>query len=1031
MYLLLLVLYPSKCAIVQTTNTHERKEVFGDGFWHASVTGSMSKNILNKAAGAMKADVNLKTVAQSEMLKANKADHLKLIRILLAPVYKTKYKYLTDSDYSDEEGKHTYQALSNRDRRKYLHSTPNIEGKNGVNYIEKPDISEKRYFGHKLLTKQDNNDHKLERISNMLKRHFNTSKHKKSNENHLHTQSDFAKTNLTVSYGHANAKHNESNLVRRDRSVRKETHTSYNRTETVGTQSSLTCNIALHEESKTIFHSQLYSREPNFIQFSLSFYGQDSVKPTFTDDVFMGLRWFWTYNTSAGPYPFLSWNLDYGILSFHLLESGTINVPNVCVQVYSPNPYFDCAFTFGKKEISEAVTNALIPLIDVKEGSDIIKYPESYFCYLSTRQDYRNTLHYWAAIYFYYPIRFVHYKCCSVMMNYTSSNYVTTCQDGDNNISGVHKWVVTTRLPYLLGIVFLMFFPIMLFNINAWLSKDETIHGDLTEFELTEDFESKETIDNDWIFADGSSPFTLGDLLSFKTIGLSRHPVIVSRLRRLLFVLSFPFFIYIQIAMYAEGMGKWSNKKIHVRDLVKVGTPMGFLAILGDAEDRQKVFVPILGGPLGVVILYYALSLLFIALPRSVKQVVETGLLTSNPIIKSPLFFGTGTIIYMSKINVKHYHMTPGYTKAATLMKCRFYMLFTREFWKQLWNIQVERIHCLLSTGSFCCFVLTVVLFLPFYVVFCVFEIVLCILYHGLPFCSFVSCMINGGLKSLRYLRGQSLILNAIFKNPIACVIGFIFMLFLYMVYIYVIFLVFIISLGFIFNVITHCFVAIIIYPSVSFGYLFFFIVLFYYFINLIRDFGDGYTGLLATTVDVSRHLSLDKVQVTVTNGHLAISNAQIESIVDVRINDVSLEIPPQTLRKIQTRDFVKIKVRDSTYGIPKKLFQYIVITHRPVHQQVINLCFKAIIMIAFVIVTLSVSADYVGGPTSEISEVMHVIFIVAVGALPQLVQAILSRSDTLLEHEIEEREIEKTIMEFWNKEETKRGKYQCTYGSI
>jgi hypothetical protein len=800
----------------------------------------------------------------------------------------------------------------------------------------------------------------------------------------------------------------------------KETNSSKERNKSGGNQSPTpVCSITVYNRSKAIFRSNLIAAEPDFIQFSLKICDKSSIKPSVTSNTFQRLRWFWTYNTSSGPFPFLSWNLDYGILSFHLLEAKTINIPYVCVAITPPDKHSKCEFTFGQRETSEAVTKALIPLIDIR-GGDIIKFPESYFCYLTTRREkYCNTMHYWAAIYLSYPMKFIHYTCCLVEFNYTNNSYSRKCIDGDKDIAGVHSWIFTTKLPYFLGVLFLLYFPIMLYKMTAWLSKDEIIHEDITLLEMTDDFECQETLNENWLYADGCSPLTLGDLLSFKTIGLDRHPILVSRLRRLLFVFMFPIFIYIQIAMYTEGMGQWSTEKIFVRDLVKVGTPMGFLSLFGDAEDRRNVFVPILGGPLGVVALYYALSLIFMALPRSVKQVVETGLPTSNLLIKSPLFFATSEIIEMSRINVQLDQMKPGYIKASTLMKCRFYMLFTCGFWKELWNLQIERIRFLYTTESRCCLAILSIVTVPLYVALCFVEILLCIMYHGLPFCTFVSCMINGGLKSLRYLRSQSLLLNAIFKYYITCYIGVAIVFVSFMVYIYVIFLTFIISLGFIFNVITHCFVAIIIYPSVSFGYLFFFIVLFYYFINLIRNFGDGYMELLATTVDVSRHLSLDESRISVRDGHLEISNTHFENIVDIRINGVELQIPSNILHKIRTTKVVKIKERDCAFGVPKKLFEYIVTKHRPVHQQVIILCFKAVIMITFVILTFSISADYVSGPTSEISEVMHVIFIVAVGAFPQLVQAILSRSNTSLVNEVEERKIEKSIKDFWNHEAT------------
>ena len=66
----------------------------------------------------------------------------------------------------------------------------------------------------------------------------------------------------------------------------------------------------------------------------------------------------------------------------------------------------------------------------------------------------------------------------------------------------------------------------------------------------------------------------------------------------------------------------------------------------------------------------------------------------------------------------------------------------------------------------------------------------------------------------------------------------------------------------------------------------------------------------------------------------------------------------------------------------------------------------------------VEISYTVVSGPTSEMSEVMHVIFVVTIGALPRVLEIALSRDCELFHREIEEREIEETVVEYWRNRE-------------
>ncbi|XP_060559017.1 uncharacterized protein LOC132719278 [Ruditapes philippinarum] len=773
------------------------------------------------------------------------------------------------------------------------------------------------------------------------------------------------------------------------------------------------CEISVEDRSIRYFQGKLLQNEPHFVQFNISFIPKQEHSSA--KEVFQGLRWFWTYNTSVGPLPFISWNLDYGLLSFGLLDAKTIHIPYIALNVTG-----SCDLTLGTSNTSNLIAEALKSLVKSNEQvNEFLKYRESYFCYLVADYNLRGTLRYYAAQYLLYPCSYIRYKCCTVHFDYSLEEYRSSCPEGE--IPGMHTWTQTSHLPAVLTFLIIAFIPIPLFKFFAWLSKRDAAIGSESVFNNDRSVEGFQLIEdeNSWIYADGKqSPLTFYDLFSFEIFGMyDKYPIFTSRLRRLLLVLIAPSIIFIEVAWFSTGFGLWF-KKISVEDIIKAGTPMGFHATWYDPRNEYKTFVPGLGGGLIISIIYYAFSILFLVLPRCVKQVVEDGLPNSNLYIPSPLFFGYKEIIRMSKIKIEQEQLETGYTKGASLMKCSFCLLFTTKFWTRVWRIQTRRISCINEQTQFC-FCVFCIFVLPFYFAFCVIEIAVCILYYGTPFFFFLVVMVKGAIKSLRYLRDQGRVLSFIFSNKPFIVVGVLTVSCMFTLLAYIVCLMFIASVGLITQILSLCFIAVIIYPSVSFGYLFFIVIVLYYFIKKIRNFSDVYAELLTSAIDISKKLSEEPFRVTLEDGYINISNIKCETLKGININGTVLNdnSPELTLN----RDFhqtCKLRKKNHVYGIPKGLFDYLVQKHRPVHIQFLALLYRVSLMIAFVNITLSVSSNYASGPTSEISEVMHVIFIVVVGVIPQLIGIAFANSNSDLVREIEERKIEESILEYYHMNE-------------
>lgn len=762
-----------------------------------------------------------------------------------------------------------------------------------------------------------------------------------------------------------------------------------------------TCNFTVWNQSKKFYESRLIALKPNFMHFHLKL----DVSYNKTPDVFQPLHWVWTYKSPTASYPYLNWNIDHGLLSFGLLDVKTVNIPYVKLIIPS-----NCTVYFGQPATTCRIVKALTSLILDMSDHSYHKYEESFFCFLSVAPGIRETSEYIAALYLNYPISYLNFNCCLLWYSYVNDQYIQNC-----TFQQQEKWIQCTLGPYILGLVIFMYFPILLLEISAWLSKGEKVERHEYELvrETMEEYEGLNKDDGEWIYLDGKPPITMLESFNFFFCGLGKkHPIASSRIRRLIFIFIAPSVIFIQLLMYKDGIGS-KEVKVTVSELVKYGTPMGFLSLLADPEDRHKVFAPLFGGPLCLLIMYYILGVVFLVFPRSLKQIVERGMPNSD--VASPLFLHVDEIIKLSMLSLSP---EPGYENGAAVCKCSIYMIFNKLFWLRVFEIQRDRVRLNQYDESSLTSCLRFIL-LPLYILFCLVESICCVIFYGIPVFGFVTIMVKGAVKSFFMFRLHNRYASMLFRNMFTICIGTLIVLALFLFHVYSICLIFVQSFSFISQILIFCFVAVIVYPSVAFGYLFFFVVLLYYVVRLVKDFGDGYLELLSVAVEKSQDMYSQINHMSVFDGQLILSNLQTCQIRGIRINNQVLDIPQNFFQRLRTENSVrKIAVHDNVYGIPKRLFEVLVQAHRPIHIQVIKILFQLTSVVFLVIITMSITSKFATGATSEISDVMHVVFIVTVGALPRVLEVALMNSSETVRREIEVRRIEQTIKEFWTLEE-------------
>lgn len=770
------------------------------------------------------------------------------------------------------------------------------------------------------------------------------------------------------------------------------------------------CEVRVDARSINYFRSRLEIAEPNFIRFEVHFSGQT---PKYTPETFYPFNWVWTYKSSRGLYPYLHWNVDYHILSFELLDVKTLwTDPYILF-----NQAGQCNLTMGTRNTTERIAEQLKVLVSQlsKDNDTITKYQESYWCYLAEAPGFRDTISYYLGLYLVFPTRTINYNCCTTFYDYENSTYSYDCMDEQ-----MSKWLQCTIGPYILGILLFLYSPLILLKTAAWDSKqnsaknlEEEDDNERTPLMTSKTANSRRLnsiseTEEDWLYLDGTFPKSFVKL--FSSLFPKQYPIALSRFKRFMFVLLGPMIVFIQVGLYKAKMPEMTAS------FVERGVPIGFLTLLGNStKDRMKAFVPAFGGPISTLMSYYVLGLLFLVLPRSIQDVMENGIPRLHT-DTSPLGLNFEEIKLLSNIKV---HNKRGYRNAANVSLCSFYMLFTGDFWKIVLNIQKQRI-----TGPFCFqFGICKCLFfflLPLYIIFCLIEILICIVYFSIPLCSFIVIIVRGAVKTIAItIRSSrhsfdSSILSKLLKNRFVIAIFSLIVATLFIFYVYSFCLVFIQSFYFISQVLVFCCVAVIVYPAVAFGYLFFGVVLLYYIFRLIRGFGVRYLELLNEVVEISMNMEEQDNYLSVFDGNLVISNVKITGIKSIRINDTFVPVAQNLLQGGEKKTNCRLSFRNNTYGIRKELFNYVVKKHMPVHQQVLKVVFHLSMICLFLSITISLTAGFITGPTSEISDVMHVIFIVTVGAVPRVLEVALLDSSEHIQRDIKLRRLEDTVNMYW-----------------
>lgn len=766
------------------------------------------------------------------------------------------------------------------------------------------------------------------------------------------------------------------------------------------------CNVTVADKSIRYFRSRLQIDEPNFIRFDLRF---GSYHPNYTDETYNPFQWYWTFKTSRGLYPYLHWNIDYNLLSFDLLDVRTLR----------KDPYIEfdvtdgCNLTLGTRATTELIAEQLMVLVSQlsTDKNKVSRYQDSYFCYLTETPGINNTFGYQLGLYFLYPINMIYYDCCYTFYNYTMSLYNYRCMDEQ-----ITKWIQCTYGPYILGLLLFLYCPIFICKVTATSTEEisETnVQSEKSPLIKTNSIQNSPHNDNDneegWLYLDGAFPKTF--IGTFSSVIPGQFPVALSRLKRFSLVLLGPTLVFIQIGVYKLLLPDTPKSFVDHR------VPVGFLSLLGNST---KTFVPAFGGPVTLLVSYYFLGIIFLVCPNNIQVARENGVLKKSSKL-SPLGLSAAKIKQISGIKIEP---KSGCSEAADLFLCSLFMIFRIQFWKIVLDTQRRRFKSLVRC-RLCSKKVAVVLIFSLYIILCLIEVLLCLVYYSVPLFSFIVVIIRGVVKTtattIRNCKYGSdhTTCSRILKTRFLVIVLSSIVSFLFIFYLYSVGLIFIQSFLFISQILVYCYIAVVIFPATSFGYLFFVVVLLYYIFRLIRGFGAKYLELLNDVVEIVSNISEQDNYPLVINETLVISNIKLTNVKNIKLNEVSIPLArnvQQSLQRSDRKPNCYLRFENNTYGIRRDLFEFVVENHLPAHKEVLRVIFHLSLICSFLLLTISITIGFATGPSSEMSDVMHVVFVVTVGAIPRVLEVALLDSSQHIYREIKLRRLEETVNMFLQK---------------
>lgn len=479
-----------------------------------------------------------------------------------------------------------------------------------------------------------------------------------------------------------------------------------------------TCELALSDKSISQFRHLVYYFEKNFVYLQLNS-NSSGVKIIGDKNIVGENIWVWTFAGRDGGIEFLKWPIEFGIWSMGFLTFEVELKPIDMQLLYVSG---DCTnIRVGNKSDDLVISKALVNLTTEMMNFDKDKYGPSFWCY-KKRVFIEPLFFYYLCKHIVCPIEALMYSCCTYFFNTKTLKREVEC--GEKDIKYDTTWWI---MPIILAVILFSFCPLILMKVaHKFLDKGKDY------FQLQLILNEQENVSQEqFVFLGKHNYVTLfntichplyicGHLVADRAdwhvkLALRMIPRLVVPLLSLIVIGLQVFLDYLYL-------------KSFVLTSLQKGVPLGFRSMIAGYEASKQNFLPLIGGPFVAISTYLGITCILIIIPDSLSEHLICGLPhdgLQEPC--SPLTLGLRSIEMYGSLAIRRQH---GYQRLYDAFLAQFYMLVNIRFWRDMFDIQIQR----LKFAKCCryCYV-----FLPFYLVVCFLEMLLCVFVYGFPIVAF------------------------------------------------------------------------------------------------------------------------------------------------------------------------------------------------------------------------------------------------------------------------------------------------------
>lgn len=670
------------------------------------------------------------------------------------------------------------------------------------------------------------------------------------------------------------------------------------------------CNMEVSRLSIETFKYLVLVRNANLVRLKLRFYSNGSeYVPSIC--VLQPYRWVWTYDGIGGARQYLNWPMEYSTWSLGLLDAQTVKSLKIRIKVSD-----NCCVSIGNKNTTGGIAIAFKQIAENLNKSEGNGNYKSYFCYKS--RFYLHPFVYSLCKHIICPIEAIGYRCCKYVWDKHQLKKVMSCPGIKYSFFSMW-WLI----PFFAGIVLYLYIPIVLLKLGDGLKSGIEQHIALNKMQRAslngyesinsqeDDIASCDTgdthADQYWIF---ENPITVAGILSrpFRCC-IIKFPLLSSRFIRFIISIMTMLIVCLKIVLH------WMFQYEFIVDSVENGVPMDFLSVLAGYKLSRMNFMVHLGGPYVACTFYLLMLTVFLCLPKDLPGFMLKNFPDNPAVSVSPLTLDlTMKLRYGS---IYGYRSIIGYKRIYKTMIFHFVMLLGPQFWKQVYKIQRDRWNGIISNiETLPCIVVSCIFGFPFYIIACVLEIILCILYYGFPIFFFIHVILRAYYvpiwRKFKFSNFLTRCFGRFLVTVVSCMILFVF---------YINSIVFLTSFVFVFRVLVFTYSSLFAHPGLSFGYVIFGFSMLLYGSDSVKAVKRVYDDLFERTLSHCK-----------------------------TIHDEN----PRS--KVQLFKIVK-----GYTGIPRELFRFVLDKHRPIRVEIFVSSLKILVLSLVLFLSVSLLRSFSG----------------------------------------------------------------------